>query len=420
MVCEVVHHTMIIMDLKVMEQIFNDTAYVRTSGSPAELRCAEYLKEQCAKLGKEATIEEFEVDMATIQEVKFIVDGKEIPCTGYYCAGNDVEVEAPLYYMPHTDKYSMSQCKGKIVLLDGAVGFWLYKDLVENGAVGFVTYNGNVTFPDEDIDQKELRFYAENDTIIPAVCIHVKQAIELVKNNAKTAKIVLKQEVAKGKSHNVVMDIPGECDEFITFTAHYDSVPLSVGMYDNMSGCVGLLGIAEQLITKTHHYGLRFIWCGSEERGLLGSKAYASAHEEELKKAILSINLDMIGCVMGRFVGCATAEEKLAHYVEYMGNIEGFSISTSCDVYPSDSTPMADKGVPAITFARSAPPNTATIHNRYDTIASVSMEQMQRDIDFIAKFAETMADAKKCPVTREMPEKMKEKLDYYLNRKKEK
>ena len=29
MVCEVVHHTMIIMDLKVMEQIFNDTAYVR-------------------------------------------------------------------------------------------------------------------------------------------------------------------------------------------------------------------------------------------------------------------------------------------------------------------------------------------------------------------------------------------------------
>ena len=419
MVCKEVHHTTIIMDLKVMEQIFNDTAYVRTSGSAEELRCAEYLKEQCAKLGKEATIEEFEVDMATIQEAKFIVDGKEIPCTGYYCSGS-TEVEAPLYYMPHTDKYSMSQCRGKIVLLDGAVGFWLYKDLVENGAVGFVTYNGNVTFPDEDIDQKELRFYAENDTIIPAVCIHVKQAIELVKNNAKTAKIVLKQEVGKGKSHNVVMDIPGECDEFITFTAHYDSVPLSVGMYDNMSGCVGLLGIAEQLITKTHHYGLRFIWCGSEERGLLGSKAYASAHEEELKKAILSINLDMIGCVMGRFVGCATAEEKLAHYVEYMGNIEGFSISTSCDVYPSDSTPMADKGVPAITFARSAPPNTATIHNRYDTIASVSMEQMQRDIDFIAKFAGTMADAKKCPVTREMPEKMKEKLDYYLNRKKEK
>lgn len=419
MVCEEVHHTTIIMDLKVMEQIFNDTAYVRTSGSPAELRCAEYLKEQCAKLGKEATIEEFEVDMATIQEAKFIVDGKEIPCTGYYCAGNE-EVEAPLYYMPHTDKYAMSECKGKIVLLDGAVGFWLYKDLVENGAVGFVTYNGNVTFPDEDIDQKELRFYAENDTIIPAVCIHVKQAIELVKNNAKTAKIVLKQEVKKGKSHNVVMDIPGECDEFITFTAHYDSVPLSKGMYDNMSGCVGLLGIAEQLITKKHHYGLRFIWCGSEERGLLGSKAYASTHEEELKKAILSINLDMIGCIMGRFVGCATAEEKLAHYVEYMGNIEGFSISTSCDVYPSDSTPMADKGVPAITFARSAPPNTATIHNRYDTLASMSMEQMQKDIDFIAKFAGTMADAKKCPVTREMPEKMKEKLDYYLNRKREK
>ena len=41
-------------------------------------------------------------------------------------------------------------------------------------------------------------------------------------------------------------------------------------------------------------------------------------------------------------------------------------------------------------------------------------------IDFIAKFAGIMADAKKCPVPKEIPEKMKEKLDYYLNRKREK
>ena len=38
---------------------------------------------------------------------------------------------------------------------------------------------------------------------------------------------------------------------------------------------------------------------------------------------------------------------------------------------------------------------------------------------FIAKFVDTMANAKRCPVDREMPEKMKEKPDYYLTRKRE-
>ena len=45
------------------------------------------------------------------------------------------------------------------------------------------------------------------------------------------------------------------------------------------------------------------------------------------------------------------------------------------------------------------------------------MEHMQKDIEFIAKFVDTMANAKRCPVAREMPEKMKEELDYYLTRK---
>ena len=47
----------------------------------------------------------------------------------------------------------------------------------------------------------------------------------------------------------------------------------------------------------------------------------------------------------------------------------------------------------------------------------MKMEHMQKDIDFIAKFVEVMANAKFCPVSRDIPEKMKEELDYYLTRK---
>jgi hypothetical protein len=100
--------------------------------------------------------------------------------------------------------------------------------------------------------------------------------------------------------------------------------------------------------------------------------------------------------------------------------MEGFGISVRQDVYSSDSTPFADKGVPALSFARIAPGNTATIHNSYDTLAVMKAAQEAKDIDFINVFVSNMANAKRCPVSREIPEKMKEKLDIYLTRKRDK
>ena len=407
------------MDANSIMKIFADTAYVRMGGSAEELRCAEYLVQQCANMGFEAHIEPFAVQMATMQEAALIVDGKSITCKGYLNAGS-AEVEAPFYYLPSTDALSLSGCKGKIVMVDGYLGHWIYQDLLENGAVGFITYDGNINYADHDIDQRELRAQVHKGNKIPGVNINAKDAVKLVEKNAKTAKIVLKQEEYEGKSHNVILDLPGEREETIVFTAHYDSTSLSQGAYDNMSGSIGLLGIAKFFAEHPHSYGMRFIWCGSEERGLLGAKAYCADHEEELKKIVLNINLDMIGCIMGKFIACCTTEEKLTHYLNYFAMEKGWGLSVRQDVYSSDSTPFADKGVPAVSFARIAPPNTGTIHNSYDTVALMSGEQMVKDIDFICAFADRMANAVRCPVAREMPDDMKEKLDIYLCRKRDK
>lgn len=403
------------MNAEQIMKIFADTAYIRTGGSPEELRTAQYLQDKIAGLGLKAEIVPFDVPMSRIQEAVLQVDGVEVTCKGYLCAGNG-EVEAPFYYLRDSSPYALSQCRGKIVMIDGYLGYWVYHDLLENGAVGFVTYDGNTNYADRDIDQRELRSYVHNGNRIPGVNINAKDAVELIRKGASTAKITLKQEEYTGQSHNVVLDMPGQVDEYIAFTAHYDSTSLSQGAYDNMSGSLGILGIAEYFAAHPHRYGLRFIWCGSEERGLLGSKAYC-ADEEKLKNCVLNINLDMIGCIMGKFISCVTGEEKLCHYISYLGDELGFPVEVKQDVYSSDSTPFADKGVPAVSFARIAPPNTATIHNRYDTMALMKGEQMVLDTDFLIAFAERMANAARCPVAREMPENMKEKLDIYLCRK---
>ena len=404
------------MNKKLINRIFKDTAFVRTGGSDEELRCAEYLRGVLGSMSIESRTEEFEVDMADMEEATLTVNGRQIPCKGYLCAGSG-EVEAPLYYLTSDDRYSLSLCRGKIVIFDGYLGGWKYKDLLDNGAVGFVSYDGNVNFADRDIDQRELRSYISRGNKLLGVNTNAKDAVAIIEQGLGMAKITLKQNEYKGKSQNLVADIPGERDELIVFTAHYDSTSLSQGAYDNMSGCVGLIALAERFSKTKHSYGLRFIFCGSEERGLLGSKAYCAAHEDELDKIALVINLDMIGCIMGKFIACVTAEEDLVSYIKYLGLERGFQVGPYQDVYSSDSTPFADRGIPAVSFARVAGANLAPIHNSYDTAKAMSAERMQEDVEFIAAFADRMANATLCPVARAIPDNMKEKLDEYLLRK---
>ena len=125
----------------------------------------------------------------------------------------------------------------------------------------------------------------------------------------------------------------------------------------------------------------------------------------------------MIGSIMGRFIACVTAEDALVSYIRYFAAQRGWGIDVRAGVYSSDSTPFADKGVPAVSFARLAPPSQSNIHSRYDTLALLSDEQLRLDGEFAAAFTAFMADAVKCPVKREIPEKLRGELDEYLNRK---
>ena len=408
------------MQKQKIREILNHTDYIRISGSEEEKKAAETLRSLCEEYGVKAFPESFEVDTAVVHEAHLAADGREIPCRGYRLCGNG-SAEGPLCYLPNTDPASLSKAKGKIVLLDTGITYWVYQDLLDAGALGFITYDGNVRYTDRDIDDRLLRPYVSKGRKVPCVQINAKDAFALVKADPKTVSVRIRQTESKGTSQNVIAELPGTTDEWIALSAHYDSTPLSRGAYDNMSGCIGLLGILEALKDKApFRYGLRFIFCGSEEVGLLGSKAYTEVHAEELGKTVLNINLDMIGTYMGRFIACVSAEDKLLHYLEYDCALRGWGLNARQDVYSSDSTPFADKGVPALSFARIAPQSQATIHNRYDTKALLSEDQLIKDIGFLQDFTRAMASAAKCPVSRDIPENVKNKLDEYLLRKRRK
>ena len=405
------------MKHELINKILADTAYVRMGGSPEEKKAAEYLVSVCGEFANGAYIEDFPVDVADIKRAKLYADGKEIECKGYLLCGSGI-AEGELYYLRSADKYSLSQCRGKIVMIDTYLGYWRYRELIDNGAIAFITFDGNINYADRDIDQRELRPYVSKGNKLLGVNINAKDAVKMIEDGVKEIRIEVEQDEYVGNSQNVVLELKGEREEYIALTAHYDSTSLSTGAFDNMSGCLGLLHMIEYFSKNPHSYSLRFIFCGSEERGLLGSKAYCETHGEELDKCVLCVNLDMIGCIMGKFGSCCTAEKELVNYISYMGLECGFPVHVYQGVYSSDSTPFSDKGVPSVSFARFAPPNTGTIHNSYDTKALLTASQVEADSEFITKFVSRMANAALCPVARKIPDNMKQKLDEYLLRKK--
>ena len=80
------------MNKKQVRQILKDTDFVHVSGSPEELKVAQYLKERCLALGAEAHLEAFPVETARIDKAVLTVKGadgkeREIPCRGYKLCG---------------------------------------------------------------------------------------------------------------------------------------------------------------------------------------------------------------------------------------------------------------------------------------------------------------------------------------------
>ncbi len=393
----------------------------RQGGTPDELRAAEILKSEVEALGGTAQLEPFEITHYEVKSVKLTVlepFEREITVTGVGRSGSTPEngIIAPFKYIENGDEIDFYDVKGKIVMLNG-LGLDVYKRLVKSGAAGFILFDGS--FIDEvektDLSKRYIRdLFIENGTI-PGVTMRVRDAIEMVRDGASKVKMELCQTEFKLTSHNVVAEIKGTDfpDEIVAFTAHYDSVPFSKGAWDNASGSADLMEFYRHFKENPPRRTLKFIWCGSEELGLLGSKAYTSAHKDELEKYQFCINIDMTGTVLGNDIACYTADNSLQGAMEYLAREMRHSIRISQGVYSSDSTPFADSGVPALSFARQG---QAGIHNRNDLIMPLCPQAMAKTMRYMKAFAEKIINAEMMPVPRVIPQNMKDEIDKYYRR----
>ncbi len=404
------------MNCKFVNEILKNTAYPRISGTISEKTAAEYIKSLCDKMNFNAKIESFPLTMYETKTAKLIIDGKEISCTAHFGSASK-NIKAEIFYLSSDSEILLKKCKGKIVLIDTPLRYALYDKLTQNGAVGVITYNGNLCFKENDIDQKELCFKIKEENLLPCLNIGAADAFDIVKKNRKTAEITVEQTSYVGESHNVILDIDGETDEMIVVSAHYDSTQHSNGAYDNMSSCIGLFYLAEYFSLHRLKRKIRLLWCGSEERGLLGSEEYCDMHKAENEKTVLNVNLDMLGTVMGSFCAFDCINEEMERFITKFLARHRFPANVKYSIRSSDSNSFIKAGVPAVSFGRHSPANFGTIHTRFDTAELVSAKRLLGDMKIIAQFTEVFANAENFPVSLEISEKIKTDTQNFFNRK---
>ncbi|MDE6874431.1 MAG: Zn-dependent exopeptidase M28 [Lachnospiraceae bacterium] len=405
-------------------------SFTRVGGSAEERAAAEMIREEIDRCGKEAGSDirgefmPFRIPGADVEKCSVTVQGREIPSKPYLRSG-DIDRECRLLYMDDAleiDFAGIGDLSDTAVLLNGIWDEETFKRLVEHKAAAFLVVQGKYYFSAEEASlyARELRPHLIRNGKIPGFLITASDAMALVQQETETIRLTLKQQDVERESQNVLAVIPGTWDteEEIVLTAHYDSVPVGTGSWDNATGAAALLGIYRYFAAHPPKRTLRFLWCGSEELGLLGSKAYVEQNESRLEQIKFCFNFDMCGTALGANRIMMTGNKELETFVDQYLKLTGYSARTRQGVHSSDSAPFCDKGIPALGLGRGT--GTAEIHTIHDLIPTVSDKALRKNVDFAVRMIGDMANAAVLPIKREIPEDRKKELDKYFHRDTEK
>jgi hypothetical protein len=177
---------------------------------------------------------------------------------------------------------------------------------------------------------------------------------------------------------------PALRDEYVLYSAHqdHDGVRTAIdgdsiwnGADDNATGSVAILAVARALAKQPGRRSALFVWHGSEERGLIGSR-YHVMHPMAPKSQIVAVlNGEMIGrnspdtmTLLGSIPPHRNSTALVDMAKRANDQVARFKLDTLWDMpthpqgwyFRSDHLPYARAGIPAIAF-------TSTLHADYHT-----------------------------------------------------
>lgn len=399
--------------------------FVRVSGTEEEKRGAQIIADECASFGLESVIEEFPTqDGKVTKTVLEVLEPYHMTYTAIaHRRSGCVDIEAEVVYAEDALDVNLMDVKGKIILINTGVNKKNYEKILKAEPACVIVGNGSLLDKDDETDllQGMLRpiLTDDFDTRLCAMSVRMKDLFDMIVRGASKARVVIESEDIINTSRDVLAFIKGtrHPEEEIVFTAHMDSTECSHGVYDNAAGSAIIMEMARYFTQNPPARSVRFIWTGSEERGLLGSKYFVKEHADELEKVKLCINCDLAASPAGKEFAIVTGPEELTHHIDMMMKENGIPVEVRCDIYSSDNMPFADKGIPAVSMGRFGTPGMSYIHNRYDVMDYVCAKSINRTCDMVKLFAERMANCVMLPFEHKIPDNIRKKVDEYLCKK---
>jgi len=223
-------------------------------------------------------------------------------------------------------------------------------------------------------------------------------------------------------SVNIVAKVTGRDpklrDEYVLFSAHqdHDGERYTVngdniwnGADDNATTAVALLAIGRAMSASPGRRSALFIWHGSEERGLMGSRWYVKHPTVPLKSIVACLNGDMMGRndpKSAALLGALPPHRNSPELVEIAQTankaVSQFVIDSTWDdpnhregwYYRSDHLSYARNGVPALFFTTLLHPDYHTPFDNPDRIDVAKLTKMTR---WMYATGRAVAEATKAP-----------------------
>lgn len=178
---------------------------------------------------------------------------------------------------------------------------------------------------------------------------------------------------------------------FLFFQSWTKSVP---GASDNLSGCyVGMAAVKalDEAKVRFENTEVVVICSGSEEAGLRGSKAYAKAHEKELKEIPTCVvaldtfrDLETMAVYHRDLSGTLQHHEGTKVLVHDACANCGFDVKyESIYIGGSDAASFTQRGIPATGFAAMDPAPPRYYHTRLDTPENLRPEAIKAGIEIM-------------------------------------
>ena len=245
--------------------------------------------------------------------------------------------------------------------------------------------------------------YPESSVKIPAAALSNPDADLLNAMLKRTDEITISinmtpKNLGSSTSHNVIAEVTGSelPHEYVVIAAHLDSWDQGTGALDDGAG-VAIVTAAAKIIQELPikpKRTIRVILFAAEELGLVGAKAYAKQHKDELEQHYIATESDFGAGLIYRldFKVPEAVLDQMQQLTQVMAS-NGVAKGNNKAFGGPDISVIRKLGVPVASLRQDGSDYFDYHHTANDTLDKVSPEKLAQNIAAYAQFAYIMANS---------------------------